>query len=174
MTTRILGIDPSLRSSGFGMIEVDRGEIVSWASWTFSPPSKAQAPIQDRITAIFKQVTQAIVNREIDIIAIESGFVRGSHGTSLVLGYVRAACMIAARSFEKPFFEYTPQQAKRAATSYGGASKDQVMDTMTAILNSDARLPNDEADALAVAFCHWNHMDEAAIIGAALTAGRPE
>lgn len=171
MTTRILGIDPSLRSSGFGMIQVHRGEIVSWASWTFAPPSKAQAPIEDRITAIYHQVTQAILNREIDIVAIESGFVRGSHGTSLVLGYVRAGCMIAARSLEKPFFQYTPQQAKRAATSYGGASKDQVMDTMTAILKSSVRLPNDEADALAVAFCHWNHMDETALIAAALPTG---
>ena len=165
MTTRILGIDPSLVSSGLGMIEVNEGEIITWASWLWKPPVKAD--IEDRVTSIFIHVKEAIVNRKISVVAIESGFIRPGHGqTSLKLGYVRAACMIAARFMERPFFEYTPQQAKQAATSYGGAGKDQVRDTMSMILKSSERLPSDEADALAVAFCHWNRMDEAALIGA--------
>ena len=173
MTTRILGIDPSLVKSGFGLLAVGNGEIESWQSWSF--PTTTKATIEDRVTAIFTQVKQAIINRDVDIVAIESGFVRGDHGqTSLKLGYVRAACMIAARSMEKPFFQYTPQQAKQAATSYGGAGKDQVMDAMTMILQSDTRIPSDEADGLAVAFCHWNRMDETALISASLTTGRPE
>lgn len=163
MTTRILGIDPSLRSTGFGIIEVKDGEIITWASWLWKPPVKAE--IEDRITSIFLHVKHAILNRDIAIVAIEAGFIKPGHGqTSLKLGYVRAACMIATRSLEKPFFQYTPQQAKQAATSYGGAGKDQVRDTMTMILKSSERLPSDEADALAVAFCHWNRMDEAALI----------
>lgn len=164
MTTRILGIDPSLVKTGFGLLEVRKGEIQSWKSWSF--PTDNRATIEDRVTAIFMQVKHVIINRDVDIVAMESGFVRGGSGTSLKLGYVRAACMIAARSMEKPFFQYTPQQAKQAATSYGGAGKDQVMDAMTMILKSDTRIPSDEADALAVAFCHWNRMDEAALIGA--------
>lgn len=173
MTTRILGIDPSLVKSGFGLLAVGNGEIESWQSWSF--PTTTKATIEDRVTAIFTQVKQAIINRDVDIVAMESGFVRGDHGqTSLKLGYVRAACMIAARSMEKPFFQYTPQQAKQAATSYGGAGKDQVMDAMTMILKANTRIPSDEADALAVAFCHWNRMDETALISASLNTGRRE
>ena len=163
MTTRILGIDPSLVKSGFGLLEVGNGEIQSWQSWSF--PTNTRAAIEDRVTAIFMQVKHAIINRDIHMVAMESGFIMGHHGqTSLKLGYVRAACMIAARSMEKPFFQYTPQQAKQAATSYGGAGKDQVMDAMTMILQSNTRIPSDEADALAVAFCHWNRMDAIALI----------
>ncbi len=165
MTTRILGIDPSLVKTGFGLLAVNNGQIESWQSWSF--PTSTRATIEDRVTAIFLQVKQAIINRDINVVAMESGFIRGDHGqTSLKLGYVRAACMIAARSMEKPFSEYTPQQAKKAATSYGGADKDQVRDALTMILKASTRLPSDEADALAVAFCHWNRMDEAALIGA--------
>lgn len=170
MTTRILGIDPSLVKSGFGLIAVRNGEIQSWKSWSF--PTDTRATIEDRVTAIFMQVKHAIINRDVHMVAIESGFIRSNHGqTSLKLGYVRAACMIAARFMERPFFQYTPQQAKQAATSYGGAGKDQVRDAMTMILKASIRLPSDEADALAVAFCHWNRMDEAALISASLSIG---
>lgn len=172
MTTRILGIDPSLVKSGFGLLEVKDGQIELWQSWSF--PTSTRAKIEDRVTAIFLQVKQAIINRDAGVVAMESGFVRGGARSTLSLAYVRAACMIAARSMEKPFFQYTPQQAKQAATSYGGASKDQVRDAMTMILKASTRLPSDEADALAVAFCHWNRMDEAALISASLTARRPE
>ncbi len=164
MATRILGIDPSLVKSGFGLLEVRNGEIQSWKAWAF--PTTTKASIEDRVTAIHNQVRHSIINREIHIVAMESGFMRGGARSTIYLAYVRAACMIAARSLEKPFFQYTPQQAKQAATSYGGADKDQVRDAMTMILKADTRLPSDEADALAVAFCHWNRMDEAALIGA--------
>ena len=167
MTTRILGIDPSLVKSGFGLLAVRNGEIESWQSWSF--PTDKRGTIEDRVTAIHNQVRNSIINRDVHMVAMESGFVRADHGqTSLKLGYVRAACMIAARSMEKPFFQYTPQQAKQAATSYGGAGKDQVMDAMTMILKASTRIPSDEADALAVAFCHWNRMDEAALISASV------
>ena len=164
MTTRILGIDPSLVKSGFGLLAVGNGEIESWQSWSF--PTNSKAKIEDRVTAIFLQVKQAIINRDVNVVAMESGFMRGGARSTIYLAYVRAACMIAARSMEKPFFQYTPQQAKQAATSYGGASKDQVSDAMTMILKANTRIPSDEADGLAVAFCHWNRMDEAALIGA--------
>ncbi len=169
MTTRILGIDPSLVKSGFGLLEVKDGEIQSWKSWTF--PTTTKAPIEDRITAIHKHVMEHIEKRAVHMVAIEAGFLGRNAKTGLLLGYVRAACMIAARITHRDFFQYTPQQAKQAATSYGGAGKDQVRDAMTMILKASTRLPSDEADALAVAFCHWNRMDEAALIASALQTG---
>lgn len=171
MPTRILGVDASLTKTGYGLLEIERGEIQKWASWDFAPVKKA--PLEDRITSIFVQTRNAINVRRVGIVAMESGFVGGGARSSLMLGYVRSAVMIAARLTNREFYQYTPQQAKKAVTSNGRADKDMMRDHMTMILKASQRLPEDQADALAVAWCHWGRMDEAALIAESMKRSLP-
>lgn len=171
MITRILGVDASLTKTGFGLLEVYKGKLQKWVSWDFVPPK--QAPMEDRITSIFLQTRDAIQRRGVEIVAMESGFYAGGARSSLNLGYVRAAVMIAATVTSCRFYQYTPQQAKKAATSNGRADKDMVRDHMTMILKASQRLPEDQADALAVAWCHWGRMDEAALIAESMKRSLP-
>ncbi len=77
-------------------------------------------------------------------------------GTSLVIGYARAACMIAAESRGIPCFEYKPSTVKRAVTSTGSADKHTVSIMVGAILGAKQPIQEDQADALATAICHLN------------------
>lgn len=92
-----------------------------------------------------------------DEVAIENPFYAQNIKTAITLGQVRGAVLVAIAAQEKPLFEYSPLEVKKAVTGYGQADKNQMITMVKALLAiEDDKLETDAADALAVAFCHIN------------------
>jgi len=150
---RILGLDPSLRSTGFGLISCqDQGySVIEYG--TIKP--EAKLPFYRKINAIRLRIEELIHRHEPDEVAIENPFFAHNVKTALILGQVRGAALVAVASHDVPLFEYSALEIKKAVTSYGQADKTQVSFMVRTLLNlQDAELSLDASDALATAICH--------------------
>ncbi|MCJ7679588.1 MAG: crossover junction endodeoxyribonuclease RuvC [Candidatus Aminicenantes bacterium] len=150
---RILGLDPSLRSTGYGLIDcLDQG-CSSIEYGTIKPPAKL--PFYKKINTIRVRIEELILSQKPDEVAIENVFFAHNVKTALILGQVRGAVLVAVASLDVPLFEYSALEIKKAVTSYGQADKNQVSFMVRTLLNlGDAELPLDASDALATAICH--------------------
>jgi len=151
----VIGIDPSVKSTGYGIIEFVNNAYSVLAYGCIKPAPNA--PLHDKINAIRKRLEELIQSHEINEVAIENPFYAQNVRTAITLGQVRGAALIAVADCERPLFEYSALEIKKAVTGYGQADKNQVM-TMTKMLLDiqDDTLETDAADALAAAFCHIN------------------
>jgi crossover junction endodeoxyribonuclease RuvC len=165
MTVRILGIDPGLRLTGFGIVETgDRGRLVYVASGVIRVPD-GELPV--RLAAIFSQLREVIAEFRPESAAIEKVFVNVNPHTTLLLGQARGAAICAAATGGLPVAEYTPMQIKQAVVGYGRATKAQVQDMVVRLLALPGTPSKDAADALACAACHAH----SSILTGALLAG---
>lgn len=154
----ILGIDPGLNITGFGLIQafdkkdpllIDYGHIRTDAKTTLS----------ERIYHIFTNLNLIISKAQADIIAIEDLFYAANVKTAIVLGHARGAAIVAAMENNLKVFEYTPREVKMSVVGNGAAVKSQVQFMVRSILKLKENItPMDASDALAVALCHWNRM----------------
>lgn len=152
--TRIIGIDPGLLHTGWAVIESQGSTRKYIASGVILPPTKL--PMADRLAAIFRGVDKLCETFQPDACSIEVIFVNVNPKTTLILGQARAAAIVAAANRDIPVFEYEPNKIKKALTSAGHASKDQI-DKMVRLLLPAARPKTpDEADAIAIALAHSN------------------
>ncbi len=151
----ILGIDTSLRSTGYGIIRlsenspaiVDCGIILNKASLT-------QLECLNRI---YSGISQLISLYKPVEVAIEGAFFHKNVKTAMILGMARGAALSAVASSELPVYEYSPKTAKLSVTGFGGASKEQVSYMMAQIFKVKHTEINDDAtDAIALAYCHYN------------------
>jgi crossover junction endodeoxyribonuclease RuvC len=151
----VLGIDPSVKSTGFGIIEyLDNNHSV--LSYGCIKPSRSQ-PFHDKLNHIRSRLEDLISTHGPDEVAIENPFYAQNIKTAITLGQVRGAALVAIASQKKPLFEYSPLEVKKAVTGYGGADKNQMITMIKAVLSiEDDKLETDAADALSVAFCHIN------------------
>jgi crossover junction endodeoxyribonuclease RuvC len=152
---RVLGIDPSVQSTGFGIIEyID--DCYSIPEYGVIKPSR-QLPFLHKINMIRNRLEEIIQHHKPEEVAIENPFYAQNVKTALTLGQVRGAVLVAVASQNCPLYEYSALEIKKAVTGYGRADKIQVK-TMIKILLSiqEADLGTDAADALAAAFCHIN------------------
>jgi len=148
----ILGIDPALTVTGYGLLraEGDRYEALDFG--TVAPPT--QAPIAERLLRIHDALTDVIREARPDEVAVED-FIVGHVRAAVAVGEARAVALLAAAQAGLPVALYKPLEVKQFVTSYGRGGKDQVALMVQALLNLDEPpKPADAADALAVAICH--------------------
>lgn len=150
---RILGIDPGLQVTGYGIIDVDDGALNCGEAGTIKSGTGATA---DRLKAIFLKVRELIESEEPDEVALEHGFYGKNVRVALALGQARGAVLLACSLLEKPITEYSPREIKLATVGSGAATKEQVNYMITTLLSlKEPPEPNDVSDALAVAYCHY-------------------
>jgi len=151
----VLGIDPSVKSTGFGIIEYSDNNY-SVLNYGCIKPSRSLA-FHDKLNEIRCRVEELIKTHSPDDVAIENPFYAQNIKTAITLGQVRGAALVAIASQNKPLFEYSPLEVKKAVTGYGQADKSQMITMVKALLTiENDKLETDAADALAVAFCHIN------------------
>lgn len=152
---RVLGIDPSLQSTGFGIIEFSNNTYTVLSYGTIKP-SRSQL-LHHKINKIKLRLEELIKNYEPEEVAIENPFYARNIKTAITLGQVRGAALVAVASHNCTLFEYSPLEIKKAVTGYGQADKNQVRIMIKTLLNiKDKNLETDASDALATAFCHLN------------------
>lgn len=153
---RVLGIDPSLQSSGFGLIEDEAENLEAIVYGVIKPDRIASFP--QKLNDIRTELERIIDLYSPQEIAIENPFYARNVKTAISLGQVRGAVLIAIASRQRQLYEYSALEIKKAVTGYGQAEKDQVQRMVKILLNlEDDRMPLDASDALATAICHTYH-----------------
>jgi crossover junction endodeoxyribonuclease RuvC len=149
---KILGIDPGLRTTGFGLIHQSGNQLAYLASGTISTPTDQALP--ERLKTIFAGVTEIIATYAPDCAAIEKVFVNVNPQSTLLLGQARGAAISALVNAHLTVHEYTALQLKQAVVGHGKAHKKQVQDMVQRLLALPDLPGSDAADALGVAICH--------------------
>jgi crossover junction endodeoxyribonuclease RuvC len=170
--TRILGIDPGSRITGYGLIDVMGNQLQHCASGCIHTAS--DRPLAERLKSIFEELTTLITTYRPDMAAVEQVFVHRNPDSALKLGQARGVAICAAVHAQLGVSEYAPRAVKQAVAGTGAASKEQVQYMIGVLLRLPPPLPADAADALAVAVCHGHTLQTQARLGAAavLWAGR--
>lgn len=149
---RILGVDPGLRRTGFGVIDADGPRLRYVASGTIVVP--ADVPFASRLHTILDNLRQVIDTYRPDCSAIEKVFVNTNPTSTLLLGQARGAAICAAADRQLDVQEYTALQIKKSVVGTGRAAKNQVQVMVQRLLALDGIPAADAADALACAICH--------------------
>lgn len=150
-TRRILGIDPGLRITGFGVLDA-RGSALVYVTSGCIRATGTSLPI--RLGVIVRDLSQVIAQQNPTEVAIERVFVNMNPNTTLLLGQARGAAIAAAVVAGLPVNEYTAGQVKQAVAGVGRAPKSQVQEMVRRLLMLRGRPAVDAADALAAAICH--------------------
>ena len=149
--SRILGIDPGSRFTGFGVLDFEGDRSTYVASGTIRSPDGA---FPDRLKKIFSSVNDIVEQYRPDVVAIESVFMAKNASSALKLGHARSAALCATFAFDVEVHEYAPREIKLAVVGTGSASKEQVQHMVVSLLQLDGKPAADAADALAAALCH--------------------
>lgn len=160
----ILGIDPGLRTTGFGVIEKHGNKLRYIASGTVKTGSDGELP--PRLKIILQGVSEIVGTYRPDCAAIEKVFVNVNPQSTLLLGQARGAAICALVNSDLSVAEYTALQVKQAVTGHGKAAKEQVQEMVSRLLSLPGLPGTDAADALGVAICHANSVDALAMLGA--------
>ena len=150
----VLGIDTSLRSSGYGVLSVEGSRMRALACGAIRNAPKL--PLTACLKAIHAKVTELIEAHRPDVMAIESVIYGKNAGTMLVLGEARGAVLTAAAEAGLPVYEYEPRRMKKAICGNGLAEKEQIQRMIRTLLALPELPQNDAADALGLAICHAN------------------
>ena len=149
---RILGIDPGLRVTGFGLIDAHDGHRLTYvASGVIRVPD---GELATRLGTIFQQLQDVIGQYKPHCAAVEKVFVNINPASTLLLGHARGAALCALAVAGLPVAEYTALQIKQSVVGYGRASKEQVQAMMVRLLALPGTPSTDAADALACATSH--------------------
>ncbi len=157
ITTRILGIDPGLRLTGFGVIEKVGEKLTYIASGTIKTASgktEDREELPARLKIILDGLFEVIDTYQPNQVAIEKVFVNVNPQSTLLLGQARGAAISAAVIRNLSVAEYTALQVKQSVVGNGHAQKEQVQEMVKRLLNLPAAPKSDSADALACAICH--------------------
>ena len=149
--TRILGIDPGSRITGYGVIDIEGQHLHHVASGCIRT---GEAELADRLRVIFEGVSGLIREQQPAEFAIERVFVNRNADSALKLGQARGAALVAGVTQALPVFEYSATQVKQALVGRGHADKVQIQHMVRVLLALSAEPQEDAADALAVAICH--------------------
>ena len=148
----ILGIDTSLRSSGYGVLSVEGSRMRALEAGRIRNDPKL--PLSDCLRAIHTRVAELIAAYAPDVLSIESVIYGKNAGTMLVLGEARGAVLTAAADADLPVYEYEPRRMKKAVCGNGLAEKEQIQRMVKTLLGLSELPQNDAADALGLAICH--------------------
>jgi crossover junction endodeoxyribonuclease RuvC len=149
---RIIGIDPGLRRTGWGVVESDGVRLVYVASGVITPPKDDD--LAYRLSALFDAVTSVIKSFSPSEAAVEETFVNENPRSTLKLGQARGAILLAPARLGLRVAEYTPNLIKKSVTGTGHAEKQQIQAMIGFLLPKATFSCADEADALAIAITH--------------------
>lgn len=152
---RIIGIDPGLRNTGWGIIEQEGQRLIYVADG--SVHSEADAELAVRLLQIHRQLLEVITRFAPDEAAIEETFVNKDARATLKLGQARGVALLAPASLGIAVAEYAPNQIKKSVVGAGHAEKDQVKHMVRMLLPKAEMNTADSTDALAIAICHAHH-----------------
>ena len=152
---RLLGIDPGLRITGWGVIEVDGNRLRHVADGVIATDSATSVPA--RLKALHDALVALMAQYRPDEAAIEETYVNRNGTATLKLGYARGVALLAPALAGIPVTEYGAKSVKLAVVGTGGAAKAQVQMMVRQLLPGGAIRRADAADALAVAICHAHH-----------------
>jgi crossover junction endodeoxyribonuclease RuvC len=152
--TRILGIDPGLNITGYGVLEASSGRLRLCEAGVVR--GKSRGELSDRLALIYRGVCDVIAGLKPHVMALEELY---SHydrpRTAILMGHARGVICLAAAEAEIPVIHYAATQVKRILTGSGRASKAQMQQAIQHELGlSEVPEPPDVADALAIALCH--------------------
>lgn len=149
----ILGIDPGTRIMGYGLIEV-KGQIYRALDYgCVRPPPDLK--LSDRYLILFNALEELLHKFKPNVLSVETQYMDKNIQSAIKLGMARGVAIIAAKRHGLSVFEYTPSKVKSAVVGNGKASKQQVQGMIGMLLGlQDSSMPEDAADALALAFCH--------------------
>lgn len=155
---RILGLDPGLAVTGFGLVENDQRGTRLLDAGTFSTSTGKMA---ERLREIFSRTSELLDRESPDEVALEEGFYGKNVKVALSLGQARGAILLACSLKNIPIFEYAPREVKQSVVGRGAASKEQVNYMVKALLNiKELPAALDVSDALAVAYCHLQRREK--------------
>ena len=172
MTLRILGIDPGLRTTGFGVIECDGPKLHYVASGTISTTKQALGDLPGRIKVLFEGVCEVVERYQPQQASMEIVFVNVNPQSTLLLGQARGAALAALVSAALPVSEYTAAQMKKAVGGSGGAKKAQVQEMVARLLALPGLPGTDASDALGLAIMHAHAGRTLAALAAATPLAR--
>ena len=152
---RILGIDPGLRSTGYGIIEAHGSALSYVASGTIKINPEPGLPL--RLKQILAGIDEVVSTYQPDCAVVEIVFVNVNPQSTLLLGQARGAALSALVLRDLPIHEYTALQIKQAVAGHGKAQKSAVQEMVMRLLKLSGTPSPDAADALAAAICHTNH-----------------
>lgn len=156
---RILGLDPSLSSTGWGVIEVN-GNRLQYIADGFIP-TQPKMPIEERLDLIFRTLNEVIETYRPVEAAIEKTFLNQNPESSLKLSMARGVVILAAGYNHIPLFEYEPNKVKKALVGVGHAEKNQVETMVKILLPGCQPKNNDSSDALAMAITRSHYRGSA-------------
>ena len=151
---RILGIDPGSITTGFGVVDYDRGRLALVDQGSISTPRGAELP--ERLAIIHETLLAVIARTQPAAVAVETPFAGHNVKSLIQLAHARGVILLAIRSARLEVFEYSPRSVKSAVVGYGGAEKEQVAKMVRMLLPGcgSTKMTVDAADALAIAICH--------------------
>ncbi len=152
--SRILGIDPGSRTTGYGVVELERGVIRFVACGVIR--TTTNLPFSYRLNQIFSGINEVIQLHGPTEAAVEDVFLATNPGSALKLGQARGAAVVAVMQNDLEVSDYSAKQIKQAVVGYGQAGKGQIQHMVKVLLNLQKQPSSDAADALAVAICHAN------------------
>ncbi|AEI88539.1 MAG: crossover junction endodeoxyribonuclease RuvC [Candidatus Midichloria mitochondrii] len=155
--TKILGIDPGLSKTGWGLILLNRGQQLYLDCGSIHTSTGEQLP--NRLLEIFNSIKELVLIHQPDFVALEETYVNTNSKSSLHLAHARAAAMLAIAQCNLTIIPYQAKTVKKVVTGNGGADKEQVAKMLKLRLNGlDKTNDKDAIDALALAFCHSNYI----------------
>jgi crossover junction endodeoxyribonuclease RuvC len=151
----LLGIDPGLRFTGWGLLESNGNRLTHVADGVIATDSDDSVPL--RLCALHDALTQLIAKYKPEEAAVEETYVNRNGAATLKLGYARGVALLVPAMAGLSVAEYGAKTVKLAVVGTGGADKDQVMMMVRRLLPGATLKRADAADALAVAICHAHH-----------------
>lgn len=150
---RILGIDPGYATTGFGLIEADRGAYKLLQYGVITTPTDIS--FEDRLVMLYDDMMRLLEVTKPEACAVEELFWGHNITTGIGVSHGRGVILLAIAKSGVPLAEYTPMQVKQAVVGYGKAEKHQVMEMTKRMLHMEqVARPDDAADAIAIALCH--------------------
>ena len=168
---RLLGLDPGLQRTGWGVIEVRGNALRFLAAGVVT--TEAGTELAVRLDALYRGLKEVVARHGPAVAAVEETVVNRNAGSSLKLGQARGVVLLAAAHAGLAVTEYASKTVKRTVVGTGAADKRQVAMMVRMLLPASSALAGDAADALAVALCHAQHQAGRDRLAAALAAAGP-
>lgn len=147
---RVLGLDPGTSRTGYGVVGLENGRLVRFASGVVS---LGRGPLAPRLAALHRELDRLIETYDPTVCAVEGLFHHRNARSALLLGHARGVCLLVAAAHGLDVTEYPPATVKKAMTGHGAAEKAQVGFMVARRLGQQPETALDASDALAVAIC---------------------
>ena len=161
---RVLGIDTSLRSTGYGVVEQDGSKLKFIEAGTIRTPDGRK--LSECLTRLADGLAEVIGRTHPDAASIEGIFFSRNVRTAVILGEARGVAIASCARAGIPVYEYEPRRMKQALVGFGGAQKEQVMRMVVRLLSLKEEPQSDAADGLALAICHLHSRSSIAALNA--------